>query len=297
MLVNGEQHDTIAIMDRGFQYGDGLFETIEVRANQPIFLEQHLKRLNADSKRLYLPQIDVDLLHSEIHQLCQNVGNAVLKIIITRGSGGRGYRQPDVIQPTRILSLYPFPDYPKSHYSDGIVARICKTRLGLNPDLAGIKHLNRLEQVMARAEWNDAAIHEGIMLDFNGCVIEGTMTNLFYVKNGELFTASLNLCGIAGILRGWVFEQMPVIERDFFIDDLRDADEIFVCNSVIGIWGVAEIRRGSLREPAEQQFPIDKNFVMRVHAVNPYIYHVGKITQKLQLALEIEKQKQVAYAV
>lgn len=182
MLVNGEQHDTIAIMDRGFQYGDGLFETIEVRANQPIFLEQHLKRLNADSKRLYLPQIDVDLLHSEIHQLCQNVGNAVLKIIITRGSGGRGYRQPDVIQPTRILSLYPFPDYPKSYYFDGIVARICKTRLGLNPDLAGIKHLNRLEQVMARAEWNDAAIQEGIMLDFNGRVIEGTMTNLFYVK-------------------------------------------------------------------------------------------------------------------
>ena len=112
MLVNGEYKDTIAIMDRGFQYGDGLFETIEVRQNIPIFLEQHLRRLSNDSQRLYLPKLDLELLCSEIKQLCQNAGNAVLKIIITRGSGGRGYRQPDDIQPTRILSLHPFPDYP-----------------------------------------------------------------------------------------------------------------------------------------------------------------------------------------
>lgn len=268
MLVNGKQQDTIAIMDRGFQYGDGLFETIEVRQNVPIFLEQHLQRLTKDSQRLYLPKLDLELLRSEISQLCQNAGNAVLKIIITRGTGGRGYRQPDEIQSTRILSVHPFPDYPQSYYIDGIVARICNTRLGLNPTLAGMKHLNRLEQVMARAEWNDNAIHEGIMLDFNGRVIEGTMTNLFYAKNGELFTAKLNLCGIAGILRGWIFEQMPVIEHDFYLENLQQADEIFVCNSVMGICGVRQI---------ENQF-----------------FKTGKITQKLQLALESEKQKQVA---
>jgi 4-amino-4-deoxychorismate lyase len=268
MLVNGEQRDTIAIMDRGFQYGDGLFETIEVRQNTPIFLEQHLQRLNTDSQRLHFPKLDLDLLHSEIKMVCQNAGDAVFKIIITRGSGGRGYRQPDVIQPTRILSLHPFPDYPQSYYADGIMARICDTRLGLNPTLAGMKHLNRLEQVMARAEWNDVAIQEGIMLDFDSRVIEGTMTNLFYVKNGELFTASLNLCGIAGILRGWIFEQMSVIEHTFFMDDVLSADEIFVCNSVIGIWGVRQI---------ENQ-----------------LFKIGEITKQLQMALENEKQKQVA---
>lgn len=268
MLVNGKQQDTIAIMDRGFQYGDGLFETIEVRQNIPIFLEQHLQRLDKDSQRLHLPKFDLDVLRSEIFQLCQNAGNAVLKIIITRGAGGRGYRQPDEIQPTRILSLHPFPDYPKSYYTDGIVARICNTRLGLNPTLAGIKHLNRLEQVMARAEWNDNAIHEGIMLDFNGRVIEGTMTNLFYAKNGELLTAPLNLCGIKGILRGWIFEQIPVIEHDFYLETLQQADEIFVCNSVMGICGVRQIENQSFK--------------------------IGEITQKLQLALENEKQKQVA---
>ncbi len=271
MLVNGEQQNTVAIMDRGFQYGDGLFETIEIHANQPIFLEQHLQRLNTDSQRLYLPQLDLDLLRVEIKKICQNVGNAVLKIIITRGSGGRGYRQPDNIQPTRILSLHPFPEYPQSYYIDGIVVRICKTRLGLNPILAGMKHLNRLEQVMARAEWNNAEIQEGIMLDFNGRVIEGTMTNLFYAKNDELFTASLNLCGIAGIIRGWVFEKLSVIEHDFFTEDLLNADEIFVCNSVIGIWAIRELENKR--------------------------YAVGEITKKLQLALNSEKQKQVAYAV
>jgi 4-amino-4-deoxychorismate lyase len=271
MLVNGEQFKTIAIMDRGFQYGDGLFETIEVRQNTPIFLEQHLQRLSKDSQRLLLPKLDFDLLRSEISELCQNAGNAVLKIIFTRGSGGRGYRQPDEIQPTRILSLHPFPDYPQSYYTDGIVARVCNARLGLNPTLAGMKHLNRLEQIMARAEWNDAAIQEGIMLDFNERVIEGTMTNLFYAKNGELFTASLNLCGIAGILRGWIFEQMRVNEQDFFLDDLREADEIFVCNSIMGICGVRQIEN--------QDFT------------------VGEITKKLQFALESAKQKQVSYAI
>lgn len=267
MLVNGKPSDVVAITDRGFQYGDGLFETIEVHQNAPIFLEKHIQRLNHDSQRLLLPKLDLDLLCFEISQLCQNAGDAVLKIIVTRGSGGRGYRQPENIKPTRILSLHPFPDYPKSFYTDGIVARVCKTRLGLNPTLAGMKHLNRLEQVLARAEWNDVAMHEGIMCDFNGRVIEGTMTNLFYAKNGELFTAKLNLCGISGILRGWVFEKINVIEHDFLIDDLFNADEIFVCNSIMGICGVRQI---------ENQF-----------------FKIGDMTQKLQHALENEKQKQV----
>lgn len=268
MLVNGEYKDTIAIMDRGFQYGDGLFETIEVRQNTPIFLEKHLQRLNHDSQRLLLPKLDLDLLRVEIKTVCQNAGNAVLKIILTRGSGGRGYRQPDVIQPTRILSLHPFPDYPTNFYIDGIVARFCKIRLGLNPSLAGMKHLNRLEQVLARAEWSDAAIQEGLMLDINQHIIEGTMTNFFYAQEGVLYTASLEKCGISGILRGWICEQMPVIEHDFFMEDLLFADEIFVCNSVIGIWGVREL--------------------------SGWHYPKNEITQKLQLALENERQKQVA---
>ncbi|WP_333874895.1 aminodeoxychorismate lyase [Methylobacter sp.] len=252
ILINGESREHIEIADRGFQYGDGLFETIEVRNGQAVFLERHLERLNAGCQRLFIPFQDTELLRFEAGELCRRWAlgihsrQAVLKIIITRGSGGRGYRQPDVIRPTRVLSLHPYPDYPEIYREQGIVARICATRLGLNSTLAGIKHLNRLEQVMARAEWNNSAIQEGLMLDVNDHVIEGTMTNLFYIKNNSLYTAVLAQSGVAGIMRGMIMRisadhGLSIIEHVFTTDELFSADEVFVCNSIIGIWPVKQI--------------------------------------------------------
>ena len=236
MLVNGKSQDTVAIMDRGFQYGDGVFETIEIQQSKPLFLAEHLARLVLGCQRLSIPVPNAALLREEIAQLCCNAGDAVLKIIITRGEGGRGYRQPNCIQPTRILSLHPFPSYPESYYTLGITARICETRLGINPALAGIKHLNRLEQVIARSEWNNDTCQEGVMLDSEQHVIEGTMTNLFYAKNGILHTAPVINCGIAGIIRAWIMTQYSVTERHFSMETLLQADEIFVCSSIVGIW-------------------------------------------------------------
>jgi 4-amino-4-deoxychorismate lyase len=246
ILVNGECREHIEISDRGFQYGDGLFETIAVTNGQPVFLGLHLDRLNAGCRRLYIPFPGYELLTFEAQKLSQNSSNAVLKLILTRGSGGRGYRQPEVIQTTRVLSLHPFPDYPDSYNEQGIVARFCDTRLGLNPVLAGVKHLNRLEQVLARAEWADPDIQEGIMLDMNEHVIEGTMTNLFYAKKDTLYTSSLFLSGVAGIMRGIIMSissnhGMSVIEHTVTKDELLSADEIFVCNSIAGIWPVKQI--------------------------------------------------------
>ena len=182
MLVNGECREHIEISDRGFQYGDGLFETIKVINGQPVFLDRHIERLDTGCRRLYIPFPGAELLTLEAQKLCQYSNKAVLKLILTRGSGGRGYRQPEVIQTTRVLSLHPFPDYPDSYNEQGITARFCNTCLGLNPALAGIKHLNRLEQILARAEWADSDIQEGIMMDMDEHVIEGTMTNLFLYK-------------------------------------------------------------------------------------------------------------------
>ncbi|MDO9046679.1 MAG: aminodeoxychorismate lyase [Methylobacter sp.] len=252
ILINGESKEHIEIADRGFQYGDGLFETIEVRDGHAVFLERHLERLNSGCQRLYIPFPGAELLSFEAGELCRrwvsdtHSVRAVLKIIVTRGSGGRGYRQPDVIQPTRVLSLHPYPDYPEIYSEQGIVARFCVTRLGLNSTLAGIKHLNRLEQVMARAEWNDPAIQEGLMLDVNDHVIEGTMTNLFYIKNKCLYTAVLAQSGVAGIMRGIIMtisvdHGFPVIEHAFTKDELLSANEVFVCNSIIGIWPIKQI--------------------------------------------------------
>ncbi|MDP3008105.1 MAG: aminodeoxychorismate lyase [Methylococcales bacterium] len=241
MLVNGVAQTHIDVTDRGFQYGDGLFETITVHNGKAVFLTQHIARLTAACQRLHIPCPNLDLLHTEIRQLCQHVEQAVLKIIITRGSGGRGYRQPDDVQPTRVLSLHPLPTYPDSYATQGITARFCDTRLGLNPTLAGMKHLNRLEQVLARAEWHDDSIQEGIMLDINDCVIEGTMSNLFYCKNNQLYTATLTQSGIAGIIRALIISHETVIEHTYNKADLLAADELFVCNSVIGIWGLKQL--------------------------------------------------------
>jgi 4-amino-4-deoxychorismate lyase len=248
ILINGESKEHIEISDRGFQYGDGLFETIEIRDGVAVFLEQHLERLSLGCRRLCIPFPGADLLSLEADRLCRlwTSNLAVLKIIVTRGSGGRGYRQPDVIQPTRVLSLHPYPDYPVTYQDQGVVACFCTTRLGLNPALAGIKHLNRLEQIMARSEWNDPAIQEGLMLDANDHVIEGTMTNLFYIKNNNLYTAALAQSGVAGIMRRIIMtvssdHGLSVIEHEFSKDELLSADELFVCNSIIGIWPIRQI--------------------------------------------------------
>jgi 4-amino-4-deoxychorismate lyase len=253
LLVNGERRETLPVSDRGLQYGDGLFETIEINDCRPVFFDLHLKRLEAGCLRLGLPFPSPGLLAEEAGTLCrESPAQAVLKIIVTAGSGGRGYRRPEAIETARILSLHPFPDYPATFGTEGIRARICAIRLGINPALAGLKHLNRLEQVLARAEWSDPAIQEGLMLDSAGHLIEGTMSNLFYVRNGALYTASLEQCGIAGIIRELVIRlatrhRFAVTELSYTFEQLASADEVFVCNSIIGIWPVRQIEQIALR--------------------------------------------------
>lgn len=246
ILVNGVESEHISLNDRGLQYGDGLFETIEVDAGHPIFIKQHLQRLYAGCIRLNIPAPDLITLTNEVCRVCNTAQQAVLKITITRGQGGRGYRQPETVTPTRIVALYPFPEYPTTYAKEGITARFCSTQLGLNPVLAGLKHLNRLEQIMARAEWNEPSIQEGIMLDLNGHVIEGVMTNLFYIKAGKLYTAALHLSGVAGVIRAIVMQlaadnNITLVEHEFGKKELLAADEAFVCNSIIGIWPIKQL--------------------------------------------------------
>ncbi|OAI09718.1 aminodeoxychorismate lyase [Methylomonas lenta] len=245
-LLNGERRHCVDVSDRGFQYGDGLFETIAVYQGKPLFLQQHLDRLRAGCQRLFIPYPEQDQLKAEVKQLCEGSDTAVLKIIVTRGSGGRGYRQPDSIVPTRLLSLHPFPEYPANFQTDGVVLRFCQQRLASNPVLAGIKHMNRLEQILARAEWQGDAIQEGLMLDYDGHVVEGTMSNLFFVKDGVLYVPLLTYCGIVGIVRQKVvslaqYNQIGIVEKQFDKTRVLEADEVFVTNSVIGIWPVKQL--------------------------------------------------------
>ena len=245
ILINGERKNTLAVSDRGLHYGDGLFETIEVIHEKPVFLAQHLARLKTGCKILKIPFPAENLLLDEITQVCTAVDRGVVKLMLTRGSGGRGYRQPDPIQVTRLIALHPFPDYPESHQTQGIKACFCKLRLGLNPALAGLKHNNRLEQVLARAEWFDE-FQEGLMLNLNEHVIEGTMSNLFIVKGQVIYTPEIKLSGIKGVMRKIVIKlakqhnialQKTLLTREFVLA----ADEIFLTNSVMGVWPVKSL--------------------------------------------------------
>lgn len=246
VLVNGTPADAIGAGDRGLHYGDGLFETFAVRDGRPLCWEAHLARLSAGCRRLRLPQPDADRLREEARRLCDGVVIGVLKLIVTRGTGGRGYAAPATVQPTRILLRYPWPAHPPEYGETGVRVRVCDTRLGGNPALAGIKHLNRLEQVLARREWDEPDIAEGLMLDEGGRVVEGTMTNLFMVSRGRLLTPSLERSGIAGIMRQLILGEaaavgLPAGEASLGLDELQAADEIFLSNSVIGIWPVREL--------------------------------------------------------
>lgn len=246
ILINGQPDNRIPVTDRGLQYGDGLFETLAFRQGEIEFLEAHLARLLLGCERLNIPFHEIDKLKFELVTLCTQLAeDSVIKIILSRGSGGRGYKAPADAEPLRIISSHPMPDYPE-HCQQGVQIRLCQHRLGINPGLAGIKHLNRLEQVLARSEWDDDSCREGLMLDVQDRLVEGTMSNLFVAKAGKLFTPAIIDNGIAGIMRAEVIQlardnAIEVVETELTVEDLYQADEVFLTNSIIHIWPVTAL--------------------------------------------------------
>ncbi len=248
IFVNGVETDQVSVTNRGLQYGDGLFETIAVVDGEPEFWDRHMARLQLGCERLSIVMPQESLLLSEAEHIISSdkASRAVLKIIVTRGEGGRGYRPPEAPMPTRIISLSPWPEYPAEYYKTGVRLHICKTRLGSNPSLAGIKHLNRLEQVIARGEWSTPDIAEGVMLDEGDHLVEGTMSNIFFVKDDEVITPELTGCGVAGVMREVLIERLqeegiPVTIRPIALDELGEMEEAFCSNSLIHIWPIRRI--------------------------------------------------------
>lgn len=241
--VDGQPASALAsLKDRGLAYGDGLFETIAVSAGQPMLLDLHMQRLAQGCSRLAIAA-DHSLIRSEVLAYAQAMSEGVLKLILTRGDSLRGYSASPEAQPRRILQASPVAAYPEHYASQGVQLFNCATRLAEQPLLAGLKHLNRLEQVIARSEWQDPTYAEGLMRDTSGRVIEGVFSNLFLVCDGMLMTADLQRCGVAGVMRCALLAQaehlaIPVHITDISLDQLQQADEVFLCNSVYGIWPV-----------------------------------------------------------
>ena len=273
-LLNGKPSDTIKVDDRGLAYGDGLFETIEISQGKLLYWQRHMDRLILGCQRLSIATPNCTQLLEEAMKLLSEQHEGVLKVIITRGGGGRGYRFPEPMTPTRLLTVHPKADFPDRYKTEGISLVLCKSRLGLNPQFAGLKHLNRLEQVMARSEFDASTAQEGLMQDYEGFPVEGVMSNLFWFSEGKLFTPDLSLCGVAGVIRSIILElaernKIPCQEGRFTMAQLWAADELFMTNSLIGIWPVRQI--------SEQPFL------------------VGNMTQKLMDLLAEERKNEMGF--
>lgn len=259
MLIDGQLTDLVPADDRGLNYGDGLFETIKVVNAKPQLWERHFQRLLHGCSVIGLQCPEEALLQTELSRVCAGNDYGVLKIVLTRGSGGRGYRPDDKASSRRIISFHELPAYPDSYSDTGIQLYHCSTPVSVNEHLAGLKTLCRLEQVLAQSEWNPDEFAEGLMLDHQRRVVEGTRTNIFMVHKNTLLTPSLESAGIKGVMRELIIElahanDIKVIQRQIDLRELIEADEIFVCNSIIGIWPVSDYQglKYSKREISNQ---------------------------------------------
>lgn len=238
-LINGSATQSLASADRGLAYGHGVFTTLRVSQGKILLWDRHLSRLKLGCDRLGFPISGLEkLLKKELGVLPKS--DLVIKIIITAGVGARGYATPAKPQPTRIIHIDPYPDLDSSPAK----LRLCKTQLARQPELAGIKHLNRLEQVLARSEWDSPEIAEGVMLDRSGLVVEGTYSNIFWFSQDELHTPDLSQAGVAGVMRAAVIDQaiasgIRVRVADFELEALKSADEVFLTNALIGMRAVS----------------------------------------------------------
>jgi 4-amino-4-deoxychorismate lyase len=221
-LVNGRR-EALAPSDRGLAYGDGLFETMAARDGRIPRLARHFDRLMEGCGRLGIDRPDELVIGAEIAAHVPAEGRVVVKLIVTRGSGARGYAPPAAARPTRILSISSWPSYPRHHYTAGMNVRTCELRLGRNPALAGLKHLSRLEQVLASAEVRAAGVDEGLMLDSEGCVVGATSNNVFAVRGNEVVTPAVTRCGIAGVMRRAVLDAAPALGLAAAVRDVDPA--------------------------------------------------------------------------
>ena len=272
--VNGNPSSRVSVYDRGLLYGDGVFRTMRVSAGRVLCWQLHYQKLQYDCAAIGIICPDSTLLAQELQSLLQQYPDGVAKIIITRGlQSERGYRPLSAGLPTRIISISPLPQFPDKFEVEGVRIRVCQTKLAYQPRLAGLKHLNRLENVMAAAEWDDVQIVEGVMLDWAGNVIAGTRCNIFAVHAGQIYTPDLSHCGVAGVQRDRVIDwatknNVPCKIKLFNLAELIAADEIFLINSVIGLWPVREFIDQNGQNETWSQFPMSKQIQKWLNRAN-----------------------------
>ena len=262
-LINGSFDHVISPFDRGFAYGDGVFRTMKMVDGLPDSWPLHYQKLVADCAAINIVCPSAELLMSDLSLLfsaeASENSQAVAKIIITRGEGNRGYTPPAITAPMRVVTKSAMSQYPEIRFSEGVNLTVCETRLASQAKLAGIKHLNRLENVLARMEWTDThmtnGIADGIMLDSAGNVIECTSANIFARFGDTLITPSLHQCGVAGITRQRIIDLAYTLSLKATVEvidlpTVLSADEVIICNSLYSAWQVKTIQEKIIKTGA-----------------------------------------------
>ncbi|MEB6378903.1 aminodeoxychorismate lyase [Leclercia adecarboxylata] len=239
-LINGIKQAQLPASDRAFQFGDGCFTTARIVAGKVCLLEAHLQRLQTACEKLFIPFVQWAALKNEMAGQAKDVERGVLKVIISRGSGGRGYSAAGCSEPVRILSVSAYPAHYDRWRAEGIALTLSPVRLGRNPQLAGIKHLNRLEQVLIRSHLEQTDADEALVLDSEGVITECCAANLFWRQGKNVFTPRLDQAGVNGLMRQFCLRQLahsgfPVVEVQACEAALNDADEIVVCNALMPV--------------------------------------------------------------
>jgi len=250
--INGVQHSSISLTDRGLAYGDGVFTTAKVVQGQIQFLSQHLKRLTSNCRKLSIPLPDFDNIKRELTAVAQRFDLCVAKVIITAGEGGRGYSRQGCEQSTVIISFHAFPEHYLSWQQQGINLGVADFKLGFNPLLSGIKHLNRLEQVLIRQELDGRNEDDLLVLNCAENIIEASAANVFWLKNKVWYTPQIIESGIAGLMRHHILETLnldrkntvEIIEAKMTM--LDNIEAMFICNSVMNIVPVRKFQDKTL---------------------------------------------------
>lgn len=248
LRVNGVSDGSPTALDRGLQYGDGLFETIACLKGRPRFLPLHLERLEFGCERLQITTPSLEELRAEVLDMARGAERAVIKVLVTAGEAvSRGYARAGGERATRITIRYPWPDEEPARSQDGVMVRTVTLRLGENARLAGLKHCNRLEQVLARSELAaDPSLAEGLVYSSSANLVSGTASNVFLVREGSLLTPRIDQCGVAGVMRRVVLREarqtgVPVRECELRAADVEQAEEVFLTNALIGIRPVRKL--------------------------------------------------------
>ncbi|ELR64973.1 Aminodeoxychorismate lyase [Photobacterium marinum] len=247
ILVNGREQMHVPVSDRAMQYGDGCFTTILVEQGKPRLWALHLQRLQKNVEAFMITPPDWSLLAEIVFQLAaQYPEKGGIKILLSRGSGGRGYSPSGCCDTQVVVSDFAWPEHYIRWQSEGIELGVCRQRLSLSPMLSGFKHLNRLEQVLLKQEAEQSGWLDAVALDVNGHVIEATASNIFWRKGDTIFTPELDMSGVHGVMRAHVNELiddspycLEFVKKP--LDVLLCADEVFITNALMALVPITQI--------------------------------------------------------